>query len=185
MIDCGPSRYAKWKKIRGETYREISHVLNEIFLERGPVEEVLMDNSITFHSSLLKELFDSWKISTYFRVAYRATGNGIIERNHRTIKNIAEWSDISPQEAVFWNNLAPRSDDQQIIPHQQLFNYDWRNPFMEPVVKHKTERAHVEIGDEVWVKPPNARCTTEWRKGHITEINSQNNVSVDGTSRHI
>ena len=36
---------------------------------------------------------------------------------------------------------------------------------MEPVVKHKTEQANVEIGDEVWVKPPIARCTTEWRKG--------------------
>ena len=185
MIDCGPSRFAIWKKIRGETSREIFDVLNEVFLERGPVEEVLMDNSATFHSSLLKELFDSWKINTYFRVAYRASGNGIIERNHRTIKTIAERSDISPQEAVFWYNLAPRSHDQQIIPHQQLFNYEWRNPLKEPVVKHKTEQANVEIGDEVWVKPPNARCTTEWCKGHITEINSQNNVSVDGTSRHI
>ena len=90
-----------------------------------------MDNSATFHSSLLKELFDSWKINTYFRVAQRASGNGIIERNHRTIKTIAERSDISPQEAVFWYNLAPRSYDQQIIPHQQLFNYEWRNPLMD------------------------------------------------------
>ena len=56
---------------------------------------------------------------------------------------------------------------------------------MEPVVHHKVEQANVEIGDKVWVKPPHARCTIEWRKGHITEINSQNNVSVDGTSRHI
>ena len=55
---------------------------------------------------------------------------------------------------------------------------------MEPVVKHKTEQGNVEIGDEVWVKHPNAPCTTEWRT-FITEINSQNNVSVDGTSRHI
>ena len=79
IIDCGPTRFAIWKKIRGETSREIFYVLNEVVLEWGPVEEVLMDNSATFHSSLLKELFDSWKVSTYFRIAYRASGNGIIE----------------------------------------------------------------------------------------------------------
>ena len=185
MIDCGPSRFAIWREIRCETSREIADVLNEVFLERGPVDEVLMDNSASFHSSLLKEMFDNWKINTYFRVAYRASGNGIIERNHRTVKAIAERSDITPQEAVFWYNLTPRSRDPQIIPHQELFNYEWRNPLVEPVVHHKAEEANVEIGDEVWVKPPHARCTTEWRKGHITEINSQNNVSVDGTSRHI
>ena len=185
MIDYGPSRFAIWKKIRGETSREISNVLNEVFLERGPVNEVFMDNSATFHSSLLKEMFDCWKIGTYFGATYIASGNGIIERNHRTIKTIAERSDITPQEGPFWYNLAPRSHDQQMIPQRELFKYEWRNPLMEPVVNHKTEQANVEIGDEVWVKPPNARCTTEWRKGRITEINSQNNVSVDGTSRHI
>ena len=38
---------------------------------------------------------------------------------------------------------------------------------------HKAEQKNVEVGDEVWVKPPHARCTTEWRKDHITEINSK------------
>ena len=70
-------------------------------MERGPVDEVLMDNSASFHSSLLKEMFDNWKINTYFRVAYRASGNGIIERNHRTVKAIAERSDITPQKLFF------------------------------------------------------------------------------------
>ena len=101
VIDCGPSCFAIWKSSRGETSREIFDVLNEVFLESGSVKEVLMDNSATFHSSLLKELFDSWKISTYFRVTYRASGNGIIERNNWIIRTIAERSDILPQEAVF------------------------------------------------------------------------------------
>ena len=41
------------------------------------------------------------------------------------------------------------------------------------------------VGEEVWVKPPNARCTTQWQKGQVTGINSRNNISVDGMPRHI
>lgn len=34
-------------------------------------------------------------------------------------------------------------------------------------------------------KAPQTLFVLQWHKGHITEINSNNNVSVDGTSRHI
>ena len=37
----------------------------------------------------------------YFRAAYHPGGNDIVERNHRTIKAIAERGYISPMEAVF------------------------------------------------------------------------------------
>ena len=43
MIDCGPGRVAIWRKFRTETAVEIGGILNEIFLERGPVDEVLME----------------------------------------------------------------------------------------------------------------------------------------------
>ena len=45
--------------------------------------------------------------------------------------------------------------------------------------------ASVEVGDEVWVKPPGARCFTHWNRGQITDVTSSNNVSVDGVPRHI
>lgn len=102
MIDCGPLHFAAWRKIRGKIAHEIIDAVNEIFLERGQVNEVLMDNSATFHSSLLKNTFDKWMINTYYRVAYRASSNGIIERNHWRITVTAERSNITPQEAVFW-----------------------------------------------------------------------------------
>ena len=60
-----------------------------------------MDNSATFHSSRLADLLNGWKVNSYFRAAYRASGNVIIERNHRTIKTFTERSNITPQEAVF------------------------------------------------------------------------------------
>ena len=45
--------------------------------------------------------------------------------------------------------------------------------------------AKVQVGDEVWVKPPNARCTTRWNRGIVNGVNSPNNVEVDGTPRHL
>ena len=41
------------------------------------------------------------------------------------------------------------------------------------------------MGEEVWVKPPNARCTTRWGRGKVTEVLSQNKVAVDGVPRHV
>lgn len=35
-------------------------VLNEIFLEKGLVEKILMDNSMTFHSEILEEMLDKF-----------------------------------------------------------------------------------------------------------------------------
>lgn len=41
------------------------------------------------------------------------------------------------------------------------------------------------MGDEVWVKPKLARCTSHWKKGIVTGVNSNSNVSVDGMPRHV
>ena len=42
--------------------------------------------------------------------------------------------------------------------------------------------------DEVWVKPANPRCTSQWGRGVVTKVNSTNNVEVGGNatpySRH-
>ena len=42
----------------------------------------------------------------------------------------------------------------------------------------------MSVGEEVWVKPPDAKCTRQWNKGTITGITSENNISVDGIPRH-
>ena len=65
-------------------------------MERGPVEEVLMDNGTSFHSEVLRELCEKWSVKQYFRSTYRQSGKRIIERNHWTIKAVAERSRILP-----------------------------------------------------------------------------------------
>lgn len=63
------------RNIRTESAEEISRVLYEIYLERGPVEEVLMDNRTAFRSRALKDVLDEWNVSRYFRAACRPSGN--------------------------------------------------------------------------------------------------------------
>ena len=187
MVDCGPSRIAIWRELRAETAENIASVLNEIFLERGPVDEVLTDNSTVFRSAALRETLDRWKVRRFFRAAYRPSGNGIVERHHRTVKAVAERGQISPLEAVFWYNMAPRSGQEEVsVPQRAVFRYEWRHPCAEPQVEGEGEGPEsVEVGEEVWVKPPNVRCTTQWGKGRVTDVHSRNNVSVDGMPRHV
>ena len=35
------------------------------------------------------------------------------------------------------------------------------------------------------MKPPNARCMMQWGRGVITDVQSPNNLSIDGMPRHI
>ena len=148
-----------------------------------------MDNSTVFRSGTLKSMFDKWKVKRFFRAAYRPGGNGIVERHHRTIKAIAERGRISPAEAVFWYNVSPRAgQSEDSVPQKSVFKYEWRQSCVAP--EDTGDRSGVDIGsirvgEEVWVKPPNARCTSQWGKGRVTGVNSRNNVMVDGVPRHI
>ena len=187
VVDCGPSRFAIWRQLRSETAESIVEQLEQIMCERGPCSELLMDNALAFRSALMKKFLDRWGVRSYFRAAYRASGNGIVERHHRTIKTMAERGGISPIMAVFWYNCSPRrGQDSASVPHAGVYKYVWRNPEVAcsgPLQEGAGQR--VEIGDEVWVKPPTPRCTTQWKKGVVTGLNSDNNVDVDGMPRHI
>ena len=174
MIDCGPGRVAIWREIRRESAEEIATVLNSVFLERGPVDEILMDNGTAFRSELLERMMNSWNVRQFFRAAYRPSGNGIVERHHRTIKAIAERGNISPLEAVYWYNISPRSGQRDdSVPQRSVFKYDWRHPAVVPKAEEEPESVPIKLGEEVWVKPPNTRCTTKWQKGKVTSIKYQ------------
>ena len=186
VVDCGPGRIAIWRQLRRESADEIASILNEIFLERGPVEELLMDNATVFRSELLKTALDNWSVQRFFRATYHPSGNGIVERHHRTIKAMAERGNISPMEAVFWYNMSPRAGQaDNSVPQRTVFRYEWRHPTVLPELKDHDTETTVKVGEEVWVKPAGARCTALWQKGLVTAINSRNNVSVDGMPRHI
>ena len=153
-------------------------------LERGPVMEVIMDNGTVFRSEIFQTMLKKWKIRSYYRAAYRPRGNGIVERHHRTVK--AERGGISPEDATFWYNMAPKVGQRDdTVSHRSVFNYEWRHLRDTSQEIDEQGPARIQIGEEVWVKPPNAQCTTQWGGGVITEVQSPNNLSVDGMPRHI
>ena len=186
LVDCGPSRFSIWRQIPSESAAEIVRVLEELFRERGPVSELLMDNGTAFRSSALADLCQRWNVRRHYRAAHRPSGNGIVERVHRTIKRTAERSGCSPLQAVFWYNIAPKDGIHgQSVPSSSLYRYKWRHPSEEPVKEKGAGISNVQNGDLVWVKPPKAKCTSRWKLGRVTKVVSNNNVEVNGIPRHI
>ncbi|XP_029638122.1 uncharacterized protein LOC115213326 [Octopus sinensis] len=128
MVDCRPGLLAIWRELRMGIANEIAQILNGIFLEKGLMEELLMDNEAAFHSEVLRDMHDWWKVCRLFRAVYRPSGNGIVERHHQTVKAIAERGHILLLEAVFWYNVSPRSEQaEESVPHRALFKYEWRH----------------------------------------------------------
>ena len=46
------------------------------------------------------------------------------------------------------------------------------------------EYIEISVGDELLVKTPNARCTSQWQMGVVTGVNSDSTVEVNGLPRH-
>ena len=242
MCDCGPSRFALWYRIRSEDETTIAHYLETTFCSYGPPAELLLDNSTTFRSALVRKKCEEWNVQLHFRCANRPSGNGIIERNHRTIKRIAARAQITPEKAAFWYN-ATRGDSGR-RPSDLLFRHAWRLPGLPSVHRSPTSLAHesqpdavedhaeeilafrggeetedadvrsvneseaaaeldeeardrqqpdqvnlanIPVGTQVYIRPPNARCTTRWRLGTVTrETDEQGRtIEVDRIPRHV
>ena len=138
----------------------------------------------------MQEFCKLWKISLTFRCAYKPSGNGIVERNHRTIKRMSARCGKSIDYCVFWYNITPHGS-KGIIPSSKLISYEWRNPLLEVEVNseiddgQESDKRAYFVGDKVWVKPHGARCTSLWNPGIVTKVNSEHNVEVDGVPRHV
>ena len=187
VIDCGPSRYAIWRRMENEDAPTIVNNLTQIFSEFGPPDELLMDNGRAFRSQRVSDMLDEWNVEPLFRAAYRPSGNGIVERNHRTIKRTAERCRFDPVRGVFWYNAAPlKANGYKRSPADIFFHRKVRVPKLG-WERDAAERANAmfRIGDRVFVKPPGARCTAHWAEGTVTRIVSGTNVEVDGVPRHV
>ncbi|MPC49652.1 hypothetical protein E2C01_043461 [Portunus trituberculatus] len=61
-----------------------------------------------------------------------------------------------------------------------LYQYPVRVRGVDPC-----EVGELEVGEEVWVKLPNARCDERHKKGMVTNVISEQAVEVDGLPRHV
>jgi hypothetical protein len=182
LVDC-----AIWRLIKDESGEEITRVFEEIFAERGPPNEILLDKFTSFHSSQLKQACTKWNVKILFRCAYRPSGNGVVERNHRTIKRMAARTGGRISEMVSWYNFTPKEGvEADASPSFQIYKYPWRCP-NEECHNEEEERKignRFVIGEKVYVKPGGAKCTAEWRIGTVTE-EGKASVEVDGIRRDV
>lgn len=188
LIDCGPSRFSLWRPLRRQDAAAIIHELEGVFLERGPPSEILTDNGPAFVSEPFKQFADGWGVHLRFRCAHVPSGNGIIERNHRTVKTIAARKGCTVPEAVYWYNVTPKDDvSPSTAPANALHTYRVRVRGLESSSLPEPEppQKNIKEGDVVWVKNPRGQCTTRYGTGHVTEVISPQAVRVDGVPRHI
>lgn len=187
LIDCGPSRFAVWRRLRMQTSSSIIGQLQAVFYERGAPEELLTDNDTAFRSKLFKEFVLRWCVRLRFRCAHVPSGNGIIERCHRTVKVIAARKGCTIEEAVYLYNLRPQDDcTPTTAPANMIYQYPVRIRGVDPCKEDELDaNCRYQAGDEVWVKPPNARCDDRYRRGKVTNVLSDQAVEVDGVPRHV
>lgn len=183
-VDCGPSRFAIWRKIVKENSADVVKELQQICLERGPPQEILLDNATIFRSDEFKRFAELWKIELVYRCAHRPAGNGIVERNHRTVKRMAARSNRSVLEMVRYYNLTP-AKNQSKSPSEQIFEYNWRYPIKFEVKKDFHVENPYKVGDQVFVKPSNANCSMKWNSGVVSKVLSDHSVEINGFPRHV
>ena len=70
LIDCGPSRYTIWKRLNQANTVTVLGILNEIFFERSPPNEILLDNSSVFRSESFRKGLTAWGVALRFRAAH-------------------------------------------------------------------------------------------------------------------
>ena len=180
VIDCGPARFAIWRRLPRQDATSVINQLNVIFYERGPPTEILTDNDTTFRSSLHKTFLDEWRVRLRFRSANVPSGNGIIERCHRTVKRIAARKQCTIPEAVYWYNVTPNDDvSSATAPTNMVYRYRIRLKGINgtPAPTHDQQQAVFKPGDRVWVKTPHGRCTTKYKVGRVTGITSVLNIT--------
>ena len=188
LIDCGPSRFAIWSSLANETAQQVIRHLKRVFQERGPPAELLCDNGPCFKSGRMQTFLNLWGVSQVFCCAYKHSGNGIIERHHRTIKRMVARTGGAIQGMVYWYNNTPNLD--RIVPADAIYSYETRL-LGEPVPARQFEGSRecnknsYQAGDQVYVKPGKARCDTMWRRGIVTRVQADHVVEVDGVNRHV
>ncbi|KFD61492.1 hypothetical protein M514_26305 [Trichuris suis] len=187
LIDCGPSRFAIWRPLKYHTSVDICEQLESIFCERGAPDELLADNDTAFRSQIFSKLVERWNLRLRFRCAYAPSGNGIIERCHRSVKVIAARKGCAVCEAVYWYNLMPRDDcSEATATANAIYRYPVRVRGVDSVVHEVQDvRSPYVVGDEVWIKQPGRKCYSQFGRGIVTKVLSGQAVEVDGTPRRI
>ena len=187
LIDYGPSRFFIWRPLQHQNAASIIRQLVSVFSERGPPAELLTDNGAAFSGEEFGWFAENWAYNYDFRCIYVPSGNGIIERCHRTIKRITAKTHCSVMEALYWYNITPKDDaTASTAPANAIYNYCVRVKGIDtaPLLGH-VDSGPYNVRDAVWVKAPHSRGSTQFKTRMVTGIYSPHSVLISGIPRHI
>lgn len=185
LIDCGPSRFSIWRRLTSRGSQEVAEMFDEIFSERGPPRELLLDNDTTFRGACFVNTMRKWNVAMRYRCVYRAGGNGIVERVHKTVKVIAARKRCSIREAVSLYNISPLDDKEGSRPVDLLYAYAVRMADEVQVQMTAEDENDYHVGDPVWTRRPGERCDSVSKAGTVTAVVSGSVVEVDGLNHHV
>ena len=120
--------------------------------------------------------------------AHVASGNGIAERCHRSVKRTAARKKCSSTEPVYWYNMAPKDGaDPSTAQANKLYSYNLRVHGIDcaPPEERPEIGNPYHIGDAVWVKPPGSRCDMRFTRGTVSKVMSDVAVEVNRMPWHI
>ncbi|KRZ83029.1 hypothetical protein T08_13209 [Trichinella sp. T8] len=185
LIDCGPSRFAVWRRLRVHCSANVTEQLELVFYERGTPEELLTDNFRNGPSDAFGPVGSPSAVPMCIR--YAPSDNGIAERCHRRVKVIAARKNCTVEEAVYLYNVTPR-DGRNLwtAPANVVHAYAVRVRGVDRATEEPEEKnGRFAVGDSVRVRPLGATCDTRHQKGTVTDVVSDQAVEVDGMPRHV
>uniref|UniRef100_A0A5S6QIU7 RNA-directed DNA polymerase n=1 Tax=Trichuris muris TaxID=70415 RepID=A0A5S6QIU7_TRIMR len=187
LIDCGPTRFVIWRPLKFCITMNLAEHLEQVVLERGAPEELLVDNDPSFRRQLFTRLTKRWDVRLRFRCAFIPSGNGIVQRCHRTIKVIAARKKCSVAKAVYLYNMTPRDNcSAETAPPNAIYRYVIRIRDVDQAAgEEKIASCPYKIGDEVSVRTPTGRCDTQYEHGTVTGIMSEQAVEINGIPRNV
>ena len=66
-----------------------------------------------------------------------------------------------------------------------LYSYKWCYLFDELAPDRESDAMSFKAGDHVYVKPPGAKCSTEWPRTTVSKVNSPTKLEINGVPRHV
>jgi len=133
---CSLTAWPKWHALQVETGKTIgAFIFEEILCRWGAVEEIIMDNS-TAYVATLDWLADRYGIRHIRISAYNSQANGIVERQHRTIRdtilkackgNYSCWPMFAP--FAFWADHATTHKLTGFLPYYMVHGVEPILPF--------------------------------------------------------
>ena len=181
-IDCGPSRYTLWSPLSDESAAMVVQSLETIWSLLGPPSEVLLDNCKSFRSQTMQAMASKWGIRLIYRAVEKPSGNGIVERVHRTVKRTNARAKCGIPMSVFLINNVPSKHGTPF----EIFCQQYKRvripgiDTVESTQKPLTKFQGWKVGDKVWVKPKHMTpCTRQWLKGSIVALRNGLTAEVE------